>query len=251
MYYQYAEIPVGNGVIRGSAVMPEAGGKYPSVIFMHGFTVDSTGPNRFHLHFARRAVEAGFCCIRFDFYGCGESDGEFYEMTVGSEQRDAAAIMEWARKQPFVDAENLFLGGHSMGGLVTALVSPTVRPKAIFTWSVAMNMPYQAGWRTRTMKGPTERGWDIEGLELSRAYMEEVVSLDFQELAKDYPGDVLLVHGSADTDCPVHGSRILRHVYGDRARLHVIAEADHRMLSIPWREECYAVTLDFLKKHIC
>ena len=250
MYYQYAEIPVGSGVIRGSAVMPEKGGRYPSIIFMHGFTVDTTGPNRFHLHFARRAVEAGFCCIRFDFYGCGESDGEFYEMTVGSELRDAAAIMAWAKEQPFADSKNVFLGGHSMGGLVTALTAPALQPKAAFTWSVAMNMPYQAGWRTRTMKGPTERGWDIEGLELTRAYMDEVVTFNFQEMAKGYQGDVLLVHGSADTDCPVDGSYILKNVYGDHAKLHVISGADHRMLSIPWREECYRTTLEFLKRHI-
>ena len=100
------------------------------------------------------------------------------------------------------------------------------------------------------MKGPSERGWDFEGLELSHAYMDEIVTMDFQEMAKGYQGDVLLVHGSADTDCPVDGSYILKNVYGAKAQLHIIPGADHRMLSIPWREGCYAATLSFLKKHI-
>lgn len=250
MYHKSVEIPVGNGVIRGSAIMPAQEGKYPTIVFMHGFTVDITGPNRFHLHFARRAVEAGFCCIRFDFYGCGESDGDFYEMTVSSEMRDAMAIMDWAGKQPYVDAGNLFLGGHSMGGLVTALTCPRIQPKAAFTWSVAMNMPLEAGRRARTMKGPSEHGWDIEGLELSHAYMDEVVSLNFLDMVKGYHNPIILVHGDCDEACPVECSYMLKSAYGDNAQLHVIPGADHRMLSIAWREDCYAATLDFLKRQI-
>lgn len=250
MVHKSVEINVGPGCIRGSALMPAAEGKFPTIVFMHGFTVDITGPNRFHLHFARRAVEAGFCCIRFDFYGCGESDGDFYEMKVSTEMRDAIAIMNWAKEQPYVDAENLFLGGHSMGGLVTTLTIPTIQPKAAFAWSAALNMPLEAGKRARTMKGPSPHGWDIEGLELSKEYMDEIYGMNFLDMIKGYSNPILLVHGTADEPCPVENAFILKAAYGDNAEVHTIAGADHRMLSIGWREDCYAATINFLKKQI-
>lgn len=35
---------------------------------------------RLHELFARKCVENGIAYVKFDFYGCGESDGDFSEM---------------------------------------------------------------------------------------------------------------------------------------------------------------------------
>lgn len=248
----YEKIDVGRGLIRGMIDLPKAdsGEKFPTIIFLHGFTVWKTGPQRLYEEFAREAVKAGYCVIRYDFYGTGESDGEFYEMTLGSEIKDTEAIYKWALAQPYVDPERIAIGGHSMGALIGVLAAPGLKPRAVFGWATAMTMLYQAGQRTRTMKGPTERGFDIDGLELSREFMEEAAAMDFQAMAKGYENPVLLIHGSCDQDIPVEASYALKAVYGENCELHIVESANHRFLSLPWKRHIYQKTLTFLAEKL-
>ena len=53
---------------------------------------------------ARMLADHGVGCARFDFYGCGESDGEFSDMTFDGLHSDAADLYAWVRAQPYVDS---------------------------------------------------------------------------------------------------------------------------------------------------
>ena len=47
----------------------------------------------------------GIGSARFDFYGNGESDGEFEDMSFDGLHTDAQDIFAWAAQQPYVDSE--------------------------------------------------------------------------------------------------------------------------------------------------
>ena len=128
--YLANELDVNGRLLRGNVRMPDAGGPFPTIVFLHGFTVWKTGPQRLYEEFVRMAVKEGFCVVRYDFYGTGESEGEFYEMTIGSEMNETAAIYKWASEQPYVDTKNMFLGGHSLGALLALVEAPHIQPKA-------------------------------------------------------------------------------------------------------------------------
>ena len=100
------------------------------------------------------------------------------------------------------------------------------------------------------MNGPTERGWDIDGLELSREFMEEACRMNFQEMAKGYQWPGMLLHGTNDADIPVESSYILKHIYGDCCELNIVEGANHRFLSLKWKQEVYDKTLAFIRKHL-
>lgn len=247
--YIATTLKVGDRLLRGNVRMPDGEGKFPTIIFLHGFTVWKTGPQRLYEEFVQRAEKEGFCIVRFDFYGTGESDGEFWEMTLGSEMTETDAIFEWTKQQPYVDTDKIYIGGHSMGGLLAVTEAPKLQPAGIFGWAPAMSMVYQAGKRTRTLGGPSEHGWDIDGLELSREYMEEAYGMDFIAMGKGYDGPVLLIHGTGDMDIPMDDSMILTHaVYGDNCELKLIEGANHRFLRVDWKKQVYDMTLEFLKK---
>lgn len=253
MQHIATELDVDGRLLRGNVRKPEGEGPFPTVVFLHGFTVWKTGPNRLYEDFVRLAVPAGFCVVRYDFYGTGESEGEFYEMTIGNEMKETEAIFAWTKKLDYVDSNNIFLAGHSMGGQVAALTAPKLQPKGLIAWAPALTMLYQAGMRCRTMHGPTERGWDIEGLELSREFMEECGKIDmhFCEMASGYEGPVLLIHGTNDMAIPVESSSYsLKSLYGDKCEALIIEGADHRFLSLEWKKTLYNGTIDFMKKHL-
>ena len=92
--YRSVELNVNGRLLRGCVRAPEGNGPFPTAIFYHGFTVDRIGMQRLHELFARALVDQGFACVRFDFYGLGESEGDFSEMTLGHEIEEAKANAE-------------------------------------------------------------------------------------------------------------------------------------------------------------
>lgn len=246
--YQSVELTVGDRLLRGVVRTPDGQGRFKTLIFMHGFTVDKVGPARLYEMFAKRCQSEGIAVIRFDFYGCGESDGDFREMTIGSEMKELEAIYAWACQQDYVDPDRIYLGGHSMGGLLATIMAPKLKPRGILAWSPALLMYYEAARRARTMRGRSEHGYDINGLELSDAYLDEARDMNFIEMARGYGGRVEIVHGEQDAEIAAACAFRYRQLYGDRLDVHLVTGADHQFTSLAWRRELYDVSMKFLKE---
>ena len=76
--------------LRGIVTLPETNEPVPFVLNLHGFAGSASGYKYLHTHMARMLADHGVGCARFDFYGCGESDGEFSDMTFDGLHSDAA-----------------------------------------------------------------------------------------------------------------------------------------------------------------
>ena len=105
--------------IRLSAVLerPDAG-RCPLVIVLHGFTSNKDKPHTLAACEAMR--EAGFATLRFDLYGHGESGGAFKDHTLHKWISNTLTVLDYARSLDFVT--DIYLSGHSQGGLTAALV---------------------------------------------------------------------------------------------------------------------------------
>lgn len=79
------------------------------LVFCHGFLSDKTGSYEGR---CRRAAEAGYNAVRFDFRGCGDSDGEFVETTLTSRLADLRAVVD------HFDPGSYAAFGSSFGGKV-------------------------------------------------------------------------------------------------------------------------------------
>ena len=79
--------------LRGIVTLPETNEPVPFVLNLHGFAGSASGYKYLHTHMARMLADHGVGCARFDFYGCGESDGEFSDMTFDGLHSDAHSLM--------------------------------------------------------------------------------------------------------------------------------------------------------------
>jgi pimeloyl-ACP methyl ester carboxylesterase len=68
----------------------------------------------------------GFASIRYDKRGVGASKGDYYEMGVYDLIDDAQAVVEFAKKYPNIDSENVILLGHSEGCIIAPFVNEKV-----------------------------------------------------------------------------------------------------------------------------
>ena len=71
-------------------------GKSPGVVFCGGFKSDMTGTKATALEAACRAAGRGY--LRFDYFGHGQSGGDFVNSTVGRWAEDAVAVLDQERK---------------------------------------------------------------------------------------------------------------------------------------------------------
>ncbi len=105
----FIELETGRGKLRG---MP-----HPGVILCHGFTGNRMAPQFLFVSFSRLLQRRGIASIRMDFYGSGESEGIFEEMTISSEIEDLQEIPRSFQERAEVDKERVFLLGLSPGGV--------------------------------------------------------------------------------------------------------------------------------------
>lgn len=246
--YRNVELNVNGKLIRGTVRAPGEG-RYPTVIFYHGFTMDRVGQRGLHEEFARECVKNGYACVRFDFYGLGESEGCFSDMTPSSEVEQAIAIYHWTKEQDFTDVKNLFISGHSLGGAVAAMTAPVVQPKATILWAPAMVLYLGVMERIRSTVGRVEGGYDIGGIRLSDAFVDDARHLNIFERAKGYDGSkVLLIQGNEDEQVPPDSCYLYQDAYEGKVELVVMPNADHQFTTIKWRYEVYQRSIEFLKK---
>ena len=92
--------------------------KAPAVLMCHGFAGNKIGRYRIYVMLAQKLAEAGIASLRIDFRGCGESEGDFSDVTVETEVSDARKGLEFLRKHSAIDSSKIGILGNSFGGAI-------------------------------------------------------------------------------------------------------------------------------------
>ena len=90
-------------------------GTGPTIVFLPGYASDMAGAKALALEVWARG--AGRAFLRFDYAGCGASEGVFAEQTLAGWRDDVLAMLDGPAAGPVV------LVGSSMGGWLMLLVA--------------------------------------------------------------------------------------------------------------------------------
>lgn len=113
---------------------------FPAVICCHGFGGSKIGKNRMWVMIAESLSKEGIASLRFDFRGCGDSEGYFEEMTIESCISDATAALDFLEKDPSIDSSKLGIIGCSLGGAIAVKVaSESLKFKSLALLSAVAN----------------------------------------------------------------------------------------------------------------
>jgi len=211
--------------------------KCPMVILSHGFGGDMT----FHLWepIIQILNENGIGVLRYDFNGCGQSEGEFQNMTVLSENEDLLCIISYVRALPVT--ESISLVGHSQGGVVTSMVSGDCGSEQI---KCEVLLSAAAVLREDAIRGITQGAhfdpWHLDqpyyelprGLKLGRAYIQSAMTLPIYETASAYKGSALIINGMADQVVPYTYAQLYNKVINN-SELILIPGEDHTYTIAP------------------
>ena len=205
----------------------------PLVIVLHGFTSSMNKPHTIAACEAMR--EAGFATLRFDLYGHGESGGEFKNHTILKWISNTLAVINYARRLDHVT--DLYLSGHSQGGLTAALVgaiSPNLI-KGLILRAPAFLIPRCAreGHMLAMTFDPASLPDETEilkGLYLGANYIRTAQLLCPEDAMDRYKNPVLILHGDKDDMVPPEDSRLAAQRY-QNCRLEIIPGETHHFNS--------------------
>jgi uncharacterized protein len=102
--------------LSGAVHVPEdyrAGERRPAVIMMHGFGANKNGGPEW---LCRQLASWGYVALRFDFRGCGASEGLRGRVIPTEEVADARNAVNYMTSRVDVDADAIALCGSSLGG---------------------------------------------------------------------------------------------------------------------------------------
>ncbi|MDM5340126.1 alpha/beta fold hydrolase [Fictibacillus enclensis] len=234
--------------------IPQA--KLPIVIICHGFTSNRIGVDRLFVKTAQQLSASEFVVLRFDYAGCGESEGSYGENTFQDLISQTQAAIDYASKLPCVDSREIILLGHSLGGAVavqTAAVDPRV--KDLILWASVGN-PYhdivnivgKDECQSLTTKGYV----DHLGYSLKADFLQSLQSYQPMKELAQFTGDILLLHGTEDKDIPsVYCTQFYdsgSHRIHGTSECKLIKGANHTFSSIHHFNELLAQTLNWLNR---
>jgi pimeloyl-ACP methyl ester carboxylesterase len=248
----------GGLTLRSTVHVPDgpSGSRWPTVVFIHGFSGNRLEVGSSFVHMSRLLEGSGIASVRFDLSGHGESDGDFFDVTITGEIAEARSVVRTVRTLGFADRSRIGLVGMSMGGVVAGIVAaeePGIR--AVCLWSPAAVAPFEVGsgyLKGRSIAAEVEaKGYfDADGHRVSPALVEDITNLDVYGRSCAYTGPVRIIHGDQDDVAPIaYARRYLDH-YGGHAELEVVPGADHAWSTVPHRTRLHQSTLEYLREHL-
>ena len=226
--------------------------KLPSVLLCHGFNSKVNEWDLFVPYFCQN----GYAVFAFDFRGATEqrrySDGLFKEMTLDTEKSDIKAALSYMESLPQVDKENLFLIGHSQGGLLVSLASADEEVKSKINALVTLSPAY-------SLVDDVNKNYTFDNLvdetkilyaTVGKGYLYSALKYkDYTNIIKNYDGDVLMCHGDSDNVIKEASNQKARDAYGERLKYYTSKGTNHDFLEKDLETLMPEVLFPFLSAH--
>ncbi len=205
-------------------------GTGPTIVFLPGYASDMNGTKALALEAWARETGRGF--VRFDYGGCGHSEGVFEEQTLTGWRDDVMAMLDQVATGPVV------LVGSSLGGWLM-LLAAKARPDRVVGLVGIAPAPDFTDWGFSTedkmailTEGRLERPnpYGPEPTVYTRAFFQsgEASRVMFGTIPID--GPVRLVQGQADPDVPWHRTvRLGEMLRSADVQTLLIKDGDHRL----------------------
>jgi len=245
------------------------------LVFLHGWAGYRIGPHQMFTKMARRATGQGFHCLRFDFRGRGDSEGDAARTTLttmiqdaqaavamlceetglervaligdcsGSEVAIGAGILDecvdsltlWSA--PIVGGERSEANAAKRRGIYQAYMGKLFRRE---TWAKLLGGRLRTGMIVRALRGGG-KGAGEDGAAEDR-------DIDWRARFIGFPGEALFIYGGNDptaASATTHYGELSREA-GRELQLHVVEGANHAFYSLAWEDEVMRTSLEWLRE---
>jgi len=242
---------------------------------LHGWSGTRCGPHQMLTRAARQFCAVGFSCVRFDFAGRGDSDGDTALASLATMRDDARDVFAWLRAK---SSEPLWVLGLCSGcEIAVAAVEPGIAGAILWSAPIFAAPPEESGRAekrasnfkkyARKLLQPSTYAKLLRG-QINAAGVQVALQggggaahknreadeagqlppgFRSQSLKawRAFPGQIWQVYGGAD---PILASA--RAFYAEHspriARFHVVEGANHSFYGLAWEAEVLSLTQSWL-----
>ena len=122
-------VRAGQEVLAGTLTCPDGEAPFPAVLLLPGSGPVDRDSNHRRMklgitgQLAAALTDAGLVTLRYDKRGVGQSTGDWNATGLFDNVKDAAAALEPLRRRPDVNADKVYLLGHSEGALLATILA--------------------------------------------------------------------------------------------------------------------------------
>jgi len=205
-------------------------GTSPTIVFLPGYASDMSGTKALALEAWAKTTGRGF--LRFDYGGCGQSEGAFEEQSLAGWRDDVVTMLD-----QLVEGRAILVGS-SMGGWLMLLAARD-RPDKVAGLVGVAPAPDFTDWgftldekMALLQNGRIERASayaDTPTVYTAKFWQSgEANRLMFGQIAIDVP--VRLLQGQADADVPwTRTTRLAELIRSADVQTNLIKDGDHRL----------------------
>lgn len=139
----YGEMPYLQGYIRTIVNKPDGDGPFPTVFYIQGYTcssIDNMSPSNPVKQLIEALVEKGYAVFRMEKPGVGDTYNlpDCRQIDYETELNAFKTGLSHLQTLNFVDTSNIFLFGHSLGGIAAPLMATENQPKGIMVYGTVL-----------------------------------------------------------------------------------------------------------------
>ena len=208
----------------------------PCVIASHGLF--STKDSEKYVSLGDRFPRQGISLLRFDFRGCGESEGKISDNTVSKRIEDLTMAIGFVRSHPRI-GPRIGLMGSSLGGYVSLIKAAGEKDiRAVVTWAT----PF-------TLVGLEEKRGEGEMAFLGKEFFRDIKTHDLTPILGKAV-NCLVIHGDRDELVPMEHARMIYEGLNEPKKMAIIEGGDHRLTHPDHRERAIEMTLEWFERYL-
>ena len=233
--------------------VPKDGGAAPQtlVVMLHSFPGHKAGKGGLFEAMAGYLCESGYHTLRFDFRGCGESDGLQESFSLSRASEDLKMALYWAHKDGY---KNFIFIGEGLGASIAiqnytpqatglALLWPIADTKTYYDYLTHGHLP----------EGKIKKAGFLElhGYRIGTTLLGELKRCNLMLHMKKVKAPTLILHGSRDKVAPPKEMEIFRkHLGSSHIDITNFHGGDHGLSDAKHRKALMKQVLAFIEKTV-
>jgi pimeloyl-ACP methyl ester carboxylesterase len=219
------------------------------IIMCHGFTGNKVESRRLFVEAARKFCHEGYAAFRFDFYGSGDSAGEFAETTISRNIANLVDAIAWGQGQNFTCITIL---GLSMGAATAILTLVNHPMDALITWSAVPDMKalFEAKDANFIKSKDKIKSYEYNGWLLHNEFWNDALKYDVQQAVSQLEMPKFIVQGGTDQPVFLQGFEEFKLKVQPPCDFMMMPGAGHTFETVQHRGQLIRNTVIWLKRHI-
>jgi putative redox protein len=224
------------GSLKGILHYPR-GSARGSIITCHGL-FSSKESDKFH-DLAEVFSKNDYAVLRFDFSGCGESDGTIEDTTISGRIEDLKAALSFVKSEIPLQGLPIGLLGSSMGGYISLnLAAHDSSVKAVVAWAT----PFSFEGLREVIEGSNQ-------IPLKEAFYRDAHHHDVI-VPLSRIKNLLFIHGDKDEVVPLDHAQKLYRFAQEPKQLTVVPGADHTFSNPTLRNQAVTHSLNWFNRYL-